>query len=86
MLRLRLGQSMADEKTLTPARPQDVADALAFALRFDSRRRVHRADDMMARIAAERLVQHLALSGFVVMRKPPLEPNSTSAPPVDLQE
>ena len=62
---------MTDATKLTLAEPADVAEALAFALRYDGRKRVHQADDMMASIAAERLVQHLALSGFVVMKKPP---------------
>jgi hypothetical protein len=33
---------------------------------------------MMARIAADVLVDHLELSGFVIMKKPPLKPHSTS--------
>jgi hypothetical protein len=37
---------------LTPAAPDDIADALAFALRFDGRRRKHDAAEMMARIVA----------------------------------
>jgi hypothetical protein len=57
---------------LTPAAPEDLADALAFALRFDSRRRKHGAAEMMARIVAKRLVEHLERSGFVVMKKPPI--------------
>jgi hypothetical protein len=55
---------------LTPADPEDLAAALAFALRFDVRRRNHDASEIMARIIARRLVEHLAQSGFVVMRKP----------------
>ena len=56
---------------LTPATPDDLADALAFALRFDGRKRKHDAGEFMARIVAERLVRHLDDAGFVVMRKPP---------------
>jgi hypothetical protein len=56
---------------LTPAAPEDLAEALAFALRFDGRRRKHDAAEMMARIVAKRLVEHLERSGFVVMKKPP---------------
>ena len=37
---------------LTPAAPDDIADALAFALRFDGRKRKHDAAEMMARIIA----------------------------------
>jgi hypothetical protein len=59
-------------ETLTPADPQDLADAVAFALRFEGRRRVHQADEYMAAIAAERVVRHLERAGFVVMKKPPL--------------
>jgi hypothetical protein len=56
---------------LTPADPRDLADALAFALRFHGRKRVHQADEYMAAITAERLVEHLERAGFVVMKKPP---------------
>ena len=57
---------------LTPATPDDLADALAFALRFDGRKRKHDAAEIMARIVAKRLVERLERSGFVVMKKPPL--------------
>ena len=62
---------MPDELQLSPARPEDLVDALSFALRFDGRRRVHHADDSMARITADRLVRYLEKSGFVVMKRPP---------------
>jgi hypothetical protein len=38
-----------------PPRTNEIADALSFALRYQGRKRVHHADDMMARITAERL-------------------------------
>ena len=42
--------------TLTPADPSDLAAALAFALRYQGRKRVHNADEIMAEIVAKRLV------------------------------
>jgi hypothetical protein len=54
---------------LTPATPEDLADALMYALRFSRGKRVRSADDIMARITAERLVEYLAGAGFVVMKK-----------------
>ena len=54
---------------LTPADPRDLADALAFALRFQGRKRVHNADEIMAEIVAKRLVEHLERAGFVVMKR-----------------
>jgi hypothetical protein len=62
---------MTDTPPLTPATTDDLAESLAFALRWNGRKRVHDADAMMARITAERLVEHLRQSGFVVMKKPP---------------
>jgi hypothetical protein len=56
---------------LTPAAPDDLVDALAFALRFSGRKRVHNGDEIMAQIVARRPVDHLERSGFVVMKKPP---------------
>jgi hypothetical protein len=56
---------------LTPADPRDLAEALAFALRFQGRKRVHTADEVMAEIVARRLVEHLETAGFVIMKRPP---------------
>jgi hypothetical protein len=41
---------MPDADKLTPADPSDLAGALAFALRFEGRKRVHNADEIMAEI------------------------------------
>jgi len=49
---------MPDAPRVRPAPPDEIADALSFALRYQGRKRVHHADDMMARITADRLVQH----------------------------
>ena len=57
---------------LQPASPEDLADALAFALRFGGRKRVHNADELMSAIVAKRLVEHLERSGFIVMKRPPI--------------
>jgi len=54
---------------LRPATAEELADTLSFALRYDGRRRVHTADDSMARVTAERLVRHLEQSGFILMKK-----------------
>ena len=62
---------------LSPVSPNDLADALAFALRFSGRKCVHNGDEFMAQIVAKRLVEHLERSGFVVMRKPPAVRAST---------
>jgi hypothetical protein len=72
-----------DRRTgLRSATPDEIAAALAFALRYRGRKRVFDADDPMARITAERLVQHLEASGFVVMKKPPASaPTTTHMPP-----
>lgn len=55
---------------LRPATSDEIADALSFALRYEGRRRMRDADDVMARITAERLIRHLEQSGFVLMRRP----------------
>ena len=57
---------------LTPADPADLAAALAFALRFQGRKRVHNADELTSAIVARRLVERLERSGFVVMKRPPI--------------
>ncbi len=67
-----------DKVDLRPASPEEIEQSLSFALRFDGRRRVHHADDAMARITAERLVLHLQKSGFVLMKRPDATAPSTS--------
>jgi hypothetical protein len=72
---------MADpNENLSPATTEDVADALAFALRFHGRKRVSTAYEYMAQITAARLCKHLRLSGFVIMKKSPIA-GSAPRPP-----
>jgi hypothetical protein len=58
-----------DEK-LTLADPDELASALAFALKFEGRKRQHDADSFMAEIVAKRLVRYLERARFVVMKRP----------------
>ncbi len=60
---------MSDTDRLRAATPDEIAQTLSFALRCEGRKRVHHADDVMARITADWLVRHLERSGFVVMKK-----------------
>jgi hypothetical protein len=65
---------MTDTPDLRPASSDEIiqaVQALSFALRCDGRKRVNHADEVMARITADRLVLHLELAGFVLMKKAP---------------
>ena len=55
---------------LRPADPEDLRQALAFALSFDGRKRWRQADEQMARITADHLVRYVEMAGFVLMRRP----------------
>ena len=46
---------MPEPPNLRPATRDELTQSLSFALRFNGRKRVHDADEMMARITAERL-------------------------------
>jgi hypothetical protein len=70
----------APADALTPATAEDVANALAFALRFSGRKRVHNADEFMSSIVAKRLAEHLERSGFVVMKRPPIGGSARAYP------
>ena len=59
---------------------EDLAAAIAFALRFEGRKRVHNADDSMSEIVAKRLVRHLERAGFVVIKRPPARGGGTDIP------
>ncbi|NPD66649.1 hypothetical protein HN018_21565 [Lichenicola cladoniae] len=67
-----------DKLNLRLASHEEIEQSLSFALRFDGRKRVRHADDAMARITAERLVQHLERSGYVLMKRPGATAPSTS--------
>lgn len=63
---------------LTPADSAELAEAVAYALRFNDRGKplgTRTRDDPA--LVARGVVLHLARCGFVVMRKPPREANST---------
>ena len=78
----RYRPAMPDTPHLRPATPDEITNALSFALRYQGRKRVHHADDMMARITAERLIKHLTASGFVVMKGQPAPvPTTANMPP-----
>ena len=62
---------------LTPADRPTSPSSIAFALRFEGRKRKYDAAEYMAAIAAERVVRHLERAGFVVMKKPPLGGHSS---------
>ncbi len=58
-----------DVDTLTPADPRDLADVIAFALRYSGGRRVRDADEVVATIAARRIVEHLRRARYCVMKR-----------------
>ncbi|GBR02693.1 hypothetical protein HW511_09390 [Asaia siamensis] len=66
------------DDALRPADTADIAEALIHALRFDGRRRVHDADELMAGVVAARLVAHLVRCGFVLMKRGAIAPHDTS--------
>ena len=66
---------MADD--LKPARRDDLIATLAFALTRDGRKRERNAPELMAGIVAERLIERLEKSGFVIMQRPP-EPGAAA--------
>ena len=66
-----------DKVQLRPVMAEEIEQTLSFALRFDGRRRVHHADNAMARITAERLVAHLQKAGYVLMKR-----SDASMPPI----
>jgi len=55
---------------LTPAEPRDLADAIAFALRYSGGKRVRDADEVGATIAARRIVEYLREARYRVMKRP----------------
>ena len=63
-----------------PPKPEEVINAIAFGLRFESGRRVWQADECMSVITAKRLIEHVILDGFVVLKLPTLGGHSALGP------
>ena len=76
---------MSSTRLMRAADPVDVVQAITFALLHRGRKRVHDAAEMAARITAERLAEHLARCGFVIMHKEPapLGPDDCYAPSLE---
>jgi hypothetical protein len=55
----RLSSADVHPESLGRAYPRDLADAIAFSLRFEGRKHFHQADEYMAAIAPGRVVRHL---------------------------
>jgi hypothetical protein len=66
---------------LRPATRDELTLSLSFGLGFNGWKRVHGVDDVMARIIAERIAEHLERLGYLVMHKPPL---GQHGPPANL--
>ena len=66
-----------DRTDLTAASPEEIAEALSYALRYDERGKPRRGGgEFAAGIAAERLVEHLRRAGYVVMKARGARPHS----------
>ena len=61
---------MSDRSELRPATPEEIAEALSFALRFKGRRPFPQSNSLMAEITAVHLVEHLLRCGFQLMKGP----------------
>lgn len=58
-------------QTLRQVTPEEVADSLAYAMRFNERGKARRTGhEYMSHVAADQLVQHLLLSGYIILRCP----------------
>jgi hypothetical protein len=72
---------MSDRSGLRPATPEEIAEALSFALRFKGRRPFPQSASMMAEITAAHLVEHLLRCGFQLMKGPDaVAPNASHHP------
>jgi hypothetical protein len=60
------------------APPEEATESLAYALLYRPGKRTHDAEAMLAKIVADRLVEHLRLCGFVLMKKPPAPHHTTT--------
>ena len=55
------------DRPLTPVSRDSLVQEIALGLRFDTRKRLHNSEDIMARITAEKLADHLMRANFVIV-------------------
>jgi hypothetical protein len=72
------GEERKTARPLRPATAEEIVESLAFGLRYEGRRRVRDADELIARNTAARLVRLLEQSGFVLMKRPDAVAPSTT--------
>jgi hypothetical protein len=66
-----------DPSTWREAKPEEVIASLAYSLGWDKRGKPHdKRMGKMREIIARWQVEHLEMSGYVIMKKPPLIPHS----------
>ena len=72
---------MSNRSELRPATPEEIAEALSFALRFKGRKPFPQSNSLMAQITAAHLVEHLQRCGFRLMKGPDaIAPNASHHP------
>jgi hypothetical protein len=77
-----LGLAMPqDSEKLSPAVHEEVAESIAFSLRFNGRKRFHEGHELMAEITAQHVLRHLERCGFVLMKRPPIRGSAPLNPP-----
>ena len=60
-----------DAPQVQPADHAKLLHSLSYALRCEQTASRQKRDDLIARLAAEQVLQHLERSNYVVMQKPP---------------
>jgi hypothetical protein len=62
---------------LAAATPEEITEALSYALRYDERGRPRPSGgQLVASLAAERLMAHLTRAGFIILKRPAARPHS----------
>ncbi|WP_158746938.1 hypothetical protein [Acidisphaera sp. L21] len=69
--------SASDLQHLAAATPEEVAEVLAYALTFDERGKPRKSGwNFAAKLAADRIAEHMQRSGLVILRRRPTRPHS----------
>ena len=69
-----------DVPPLRPADRPSLLQSLSYALRFNRRLGKQDRDDLIARLAAEQVLEHVERSNYVVMHSPPARAPSIGLP------
>ncbi len=77
---------MTDETRLLTTTRDEVLQSIEFSMKFNRGKPTRAALDVAVHTLAQMVIDHLELSGYVIMRRPPRAPHSTAVKGIPMKD